>query len=427
MTKRTNAAQQLAVYFENKGRILTQAEYKRERDTPIRFAAVKKTFGSWNRMENIVRGFNLRNQQASDRPVTSDVNEVIARNAAAEREYAEKMKAASENLEAKTAREEAARAYIERDKMNAKTAEGAAENKERKGGTTSQDAKAQKEAVEQALAVEHAMLAQTGAGSALGKHLLGGVEDNDEKTRVIALQNEMTERKKLLAATPEGAAEAKLMEDDTDGQLTREAEARIRNELRPYVPPVTEGAAEQAVKNAQAKVRDEVRQVVEEARGDENVLTDSVFRASVARARASSDINKPVSATEIPEEIMKTMTPADQLPEEGVGAEAEFKNEDGEVTAKVDDEENPDEDTTKPVVTSAITGDVEHKSESAKKASELSPGEAKANEKNPKAPPATRNPDPKVAPAADPHSGDKKQNNEGAAKPAAKETPAAKK
>lgn len=393
MTKRTHAAEQLAVYFETKGRILTPLEYKKEKDTPIRFAAVKKTFGSWNRMESIVRAFNIRNQQRSDEPRTSDVDEVIRRNAEAEAEYAEKMKAASENLEAKTAREEAARAYIERDKLNAATPEGAAENKERKGGTTSQDAKAQKEAVEQAVAEEHAMLAKSGAGSALGKHLLGGVEDNDEKTRVIALQNEMRTRTKLMAATPEGAAEAKLMEDDTDGQLTREAEARIRNELRPYVPPVTDGAADQALASGQKKVREEVRKVVKEAKGDENVLTDSVFRASLARARHAGDLNAPVDITEIPEDIMKTMPPASQLPEDGVGAEAAFKDEDGNVTATIDDEENKDETVSS---SAGLTGKQEVKSESAKKASKLSEGEKEANKDNPHAPPATRNPDPKV-------------------------------
>lgn len=425
MTKRVHAAQQLSAYFEKKGRILNPTEYKKEQDTPIRFAAVKKTFGSWNRMESIVRAFNIRNQQRSEQPRTSDVDEVIRRNAAAEAEYAEKMKAASENLEAKTAREEAARQYIEADKLRAATAEGAAENKERKGGTTSQDAKAQKEAVEQALAEEHAMLAKSGAGSALGKHLLGGVEDNDEKTRVIALQNEMTERTKLMAATPEGAADAKLMEDDTDGQLTREAQARIRNELRPFVPPVTDASAEQALSDAQDKVRDEVREIVKDAKGDENVLTNSVFRASLARARHAGELNAPVDVTDIPEDVMKTMPPASQLPEDGFGAEAEFKDEDGNVIAKVDDEENPDE--TAATTSGGVTGKQELKSESAKKASELSAGEKAANKDNPKAPPATRNPDPAVAPTADPKSGDKKQNNDGAAKPAAKETPAAKK
>jgi hypothetical protein len=414
MSKRVHAAEQLAVYFESKGRILNPTEYKKEKDTPIRFAAVKKTFGSWNRMENIVRAFNIRNEQRSERPITSDIDEVLRRNAAAEAEYAEKMKAASENLEAKTAREAAARAYIEADKLRAATAEGAAENKERKGGTTSQDAKAAKEAVEQAVAEEHAMLAKSGAGAALGKHLLGGVEDNDEKVRVLAEQNEMRTRTKLMAATPEGAAEAKLMEDDTDGQLTRESQARIRNELRPYVPPVNDAAADQALATGQDKVRDEVRAIVKEAKGDEDVLTESVFRASLARARHAGDLNAPVDVTDIPEDVMKTMPPASQLPEDGFGAEVEFKDEDGNVTATIDNEENTDET----VTTDGVTGKIEKRTESAKKASKLSAGEKAANKDNPHAPPATRNPDPKVAPTAEPKSGDKKQNNDGAAKPA---------
>jgi hypothetical protein len=394
MTKRTHVAQQLAAYFEEKGRILSQAEYNKEKDAPIRSAAVKKTFGSWNRMENIVRAFNIRNQLKSEAPITSDVNEVIRRNAEAEAEYAEKMKAASENLEAKTAREEAARAYIEADKLRAATPEGAAENKERKGGTTSQDAKAAKEAVEQAVAEEHAMLAKSGAGAALGKELLGGVEDNEEKTRAIALQNEMRTQKKLLAATPEGAAEAKLMEDDTDGQLTREAQARLRNELRPYVAPETEASADQAVKTGQAKVRDAVREVVEEAKGDEDVLTDSVFRASLARARHAKELNAPVGVDDIPADVVATMTPADQPPQEGFdGTPTEIKNKDGKVIATVDNEENPEEEEN---LEEGVTAKSETRSPSAKEATKLSAGEKAANKDNPKAPPATRNPDPKV-------------------------------
>lgn len=423
MTKRTHAAHTLAAYFDEKGGILSLDEYKKQKDAPIRFVAVKKTFGSWNRMEKIVRALNIRNKQRAERDPTTDVNEVVRRNAAVEAEYAEKMKAASEDLEAKTAREEAAHRYIERDKLNAATAEGAAENKERKGGTTSQDAKAQKEAIHQAVAEEHAMLAKSGPGAALGKDLLGGVEDNDEKTRVIAEQNAMREKTKLMAATPLGAAEAKLIEDDTDGQLTREAQARIRNELRPYVPPVTEGSAEQALGEGQKKVRNEVREVVENAKGDEDVLTASVFRASLARARAADKLNEPVSVDDIPEDLIDTMPPADQPPEDGFVVN-EFKNKDGEITATIDDEENSEEGVT--TRESHVTGKQETKSKSAKEAEKLSSGEKEANKDNPKATPADRNPDPKVVPAVDPNVGDKEQNN--TAKPATQETkPAAKK
>lgn len=431
MTKRTHTANVLAAYFEEKGHILTPDEYKKEKDTPVRFATVKKTFGSWNRMERIVRGFNIRNQQKAEQDPSTDVNEVIRRNAEVEAEYVEKMKAASENLEARTAREKAAQEYIEADKLRAATAEGAYENKMRKGGITSQDEKAKKEAVDQALAEEHAMLAQTGAGSALGKHLLGGVEDNDEKTRTIEMQNEMRTRTKLMAATPLGAAEAKLMEDDTDGQLTREANARLRNEQRPFVPPVLEADTRIAVDNATQKVRENVRDVVQAAAGDENVMTDSVFKATVARERLAREANKPVGATEIPEDIMKTMTPADQLPEAGFEGITEFKDKDGNVTATVDQPEESEKTGLEgPAPSGAATNNLDNRvneknAKGREEAKELSEGEKDANEKNPAATPADRNPDPEVAPAADPESGDKKQNNDGAAQPA-KTTPKAK-
>lgn len=338
MSKRTNTAQVLAAYFEEKGHIYSPSEYKKAEDAPIRFAAIKKVFGSWNRMENIVRGFNIRNEQRAERAPSTDVDEVIRRNNAARAEYAEKMKAASENVDAKTAREAAAREHMEADKLRAATPQGAYENKMRKGGITSQDEKAKQEAVNQALAEEHAMLAQTGAGAALGKHLLGGVEDNDEKTRAIAEQNAMREKTKLMAATPLGAAEAKLMEDDTDGQLTREAEARVRAELRPYVPPVKEGTVDKAIDDATSKVRNEVRKVVKDAAGDENVLTDSVFKATLARAKNANDLNKPVEVTDIPEDVRATMPPADQPPSDDFETPTEFKDKDGNVVATVDKE-----------------------------------------------------------------------------------------
>lgn len=393
MTRRTHAANILAVYFEQKGHILSASEYKKQDDTPIRFAAINKLFGSWNRMENIVRSSKSREQRRAELANLTDVDEVIRRNAEEDAKYADKMREASEDLEAKAAREEAARLMLEEDKLRAATAEGAAENKKRKGGITSVSAKAQKEAVAQALAEEHAMLAKTAAGAALGKELLGGVEDNKEKTRVIEEQNAMREKTKLMAATPLGAAEAKLMEDDTDGQLTREAQARIRNELRLFVPPETEEQADATLKDAQAKVRDEVRDVVKEAKGDENVLSDAVFRATVARQRASKNLDAPVSLDDIPQDLVKTMPPADQPPAEGFAeTSVEFKDKDGKVTHKLESPEDEGEE--KDDKKSDLK--VETKSESAKKASKLSEGEKKANKDNPDAPPATRNPDPNM-------------------------------
>lgn len=326
MTQRTKAIEVLSVYFEKQGRILTPREYRERTDTPIRFARIKSIFGGWNRMENIVRTFNGRNQKSEDYVPATDVDKVIRAAAEKEAAYAETMRAASENVDAKTAREEAARAHLEADKLRAATAEGALENKLRKGGLTDQDAKAKAEAIEHAVAEEHALLAMTAEGAALGKHLLGGVEDNDEKTIVIEEQNAQREKTALLAGTALGAAEAKLMEDDTDGQLTREAQARIRNELRTYVPPVTEASAEETKANAMRLVRDEVREVVEKAFGDENVSTGSATKASEARQELRID-----NTVELSDELAKTMPPADQPADPAFIAESQK-----EIEAKLD-------------------------------------------------------------------------------------------
>jgi hypothetical protein len=408
MTQRTKVAAQLAAYFDNKGHILSASEYRKQKDAPIRFALVNSIFGGWNRMEKVVRTFNGRNQKGEDYVPATDVDEVIRRASQADAEYAEKMRAASENLEAKTAREEAARQYIEADKLRAASAEGAYENKMRKGGVTSQDAKAAKEAIEHAVAEEHAMLVKTPEGAALGKYMLGGVEDNDEKTRVIAEQNAFREKKALLAATPEGSAEASLMEDDTDGQLSREAQARIRNELRTYVPPVTDGNVEKAQTDAIKKVRDEVRDTIVKAGSqDENTMTGSAVKASLAR----NGVNDIVTAQDVPEDVLQTMTPADQ-PVADDYIKTLFKDADGNVVAEVEDTE----DAPAPGSlsnTTASTGEGnqnanQNLTDDQKGTSEMT-SEADQNEKNPAATPADRNPDPELG---TPGSGDEKQNNE---------------
>lgn len=329
MTQRTQAVAQLSAYFEQQGGILSAAEYRKRTDTPIRFARIKSIFGSWNRMENIVRTFNGRNNRDESYTPTTDVDEVIRKAAEDAAAHAELMRAASENVDAKTAREAAAAAHREADAMRAATVEGVTENKMRKGGVTSQDEKAKKEAIEHAVAEEHAMLAATPEGAALGKMLLGGVEDNDEKTAAIAEQNAFREKKAMLAATPEGAAQAMLMEDDTDGALTREAQARLRNELRPFVPSVAEGSADQAKANAIKLVRDEARAVVESAASDENVNTGADTKAAEARLRIGLD-----NTVELTEELAKTMPPADQPVDPQVAIDAAEELSEGKVEKK---------------------------------------------------------------------------------------------
>ena len=46
---------QLADYFAKKGQIMSPTEYKAADDAPIRFAVAKRPFGSWARMQQMVK------------------------------------------------------------------------------------------------------------------------------------------------------------------------------------------------------------------------------------------------------------------------------------------------------------------------------------------------------------------------------------
>ena len=45
----------LADYFAEKGLIMTPAEYKMQEDAPIRYMAAKRPFGSWARMQSMLK------------------------------------------------------------------------------------------------------------------------------------------------------------------------------------------------------------------------------------------------------------------------------------------------------------------------------------------------------------------------------------
>tara|TARA_B100000900_G_C19940760_1_gene457607 strand:+ start:175 stop:423 length:249 start_codon:yes stop_codon:yes gene_type:complete len=45
----------LKEYFEKKGKILSIDEYKAATDAPMRFMVAKRAFGSWARMEQMLR------------------------------------------------------------------------------------------------------------------------------------------------------------------------------------------------------------------------------------------------------------------------------------------------------------------------------------------------------------------------------------
>ncbi len=381
MSQRTKAVELLSEYFEKKGEILHPTSYIQEKDTPIRFQVVRRTFGSWSRMENIVRAFDARNKNRPE-PDTN-VNEILAEQNRIASDHEALIRSIGEDIEQKTAREEAARAQTEADALNAATPEGARENKVRKGGVESVDAKTIKESVNRAVANEHAMLAKTPEGAALGKELLGGVEDQDKKNEAIARQNARTERSALLAATPEGSALAKMEEDDSDGHLTREANARIRNELRPYVAPALPEQVEDIVAGEIEKVRPEAREAVENLKNTDDLSQGAAIRGD--RATAASDAPDIVT-----EGDLSKSPPATRVADDTIVGQSDESLKDAGIVR----------DTTPAAEKTTTTASTEKVTISAPAAENKDSVNAAENKDNPEAPPADRNPDPKVTEAA---------------------------
>lgn len=55
MANKKAILKQLADYFADKGKMMTPAEYKAAEDMPIRFMVAKRPFGSWARMQGMVK------------------------------------------------------------------------------------------------------------------------------------------------------------------------------------------------------------------------------------------------------------------------------------------------------------------------------------------------------------------------------------
>ena len=87
-------------YFKTKGRVLKAQEYSLEMDTPIRIQQIRNIYGSWNTMEKLIM-VRLR----SNRPATTDVDEVIAVRNKADEEQRLAVQQAGEDQEEKTARQ----------------------------------------------------------------------------------------------------------------------------------------------------------------------------------------------------------------------------------------------------------------------------------------------------------------------------------
>jgi len=105
MTQRTTSVKTLSAYFNKSGGIPTPAEYRARTDTPIRFAQIKSIFGSWNRMENILRTYDGRNENSV---AVTDIEEVMAARQAAEVAVQEEVQSNRDALIARAAEEAAA-------------------------------------------------------------------------------------------------------------------------------------------------------------------------------------------------------------------------------------------------------------------------------------------------------------------------------
>ena len=55
MANKKAVLEQLANYFADKGQMMSPTEYKAAADAPIRFMIAKRPFGSWARMQGMIK------------------------------------------------------------------------------------------------------------------------------------------------------------------------------------------------------------------------------------------------------------------------------------------------------------------------------------------------------------------------------------
>lgn len=83
------AARNMQRFFEEQGvETMTFVEYRQHSNVPYNYSMIKRLFGSWGRMENIMRNLR-RNKPLEDRGVGTNVDEVLAARLAAEKETAD--------------------------------------------------------------------------------------------------------------------------------------------------------------------------------------------------------------------------------------------------------------------------------------------------------------------------------------------------
>ena len=67
MANKKAVLKQLADYFAEKGMMMTPSEYKEADDAPIRYMVAKRPFGSWARMQGMIKT-NFPDQWAKANP-----------------------------------------------------------------------------------------------------------------------------------------------------------------------------------------------------------------------------------------------------------------------------------------------------------------------------------------------------------------------
>lgn len=76
MNKKSLFISKVREYFIDKGRVLTEIEYRESTDTPIRYRTLKRVIGPWNRLLNLVGPIEIKEEETNE---TLSSAEILAR------------------------------------------------------------------------------------------------------------------------------------------------------------------------------------------------------------------------------------------------------------------------------------------------------------------------------------------------------------
>ena len=96
MANRKAVLEQLANYFADKGQMMSPEEYKAATDAPVRFIVAKRPFGSWARMQGMIKA-NFPQQWEKANKVATPAPKAAAPKKVAKAKVAPKKAAAPKN------------------------------------------------------------------------------------------------------------------------------------------------------------------------------------------------------------------------------------------------------------------------------------------------------------------------------------------